>query len=649
MPKTKKGLPPTLTFEGAFAPGTADEQSRTVQVKWYTGARVERYSWSEGRYMLELSMDPKHVDMKRLSSGTAPLLNAHNSWTLSDVIGVIENAEIKDGVGFANVRFSKRPDADLVFQDVKDGIIRNVSVGASISAIELLEDKEGSPKVYRATKWEPYELSFVPAGADPDAQSFGRENGEEDPLQELIKGGHTMAAEENKDQTVQSTAPAPVVQTAPAATAELTEQQKEELRQAERTRVSEILAICGKHKMTEEFKKKCVDSGASLDKVREQILNKLAEAAPTVTSVHVGEEQTDKRREAFQKALLNRADPAKYKADDNLAHFRGRSLVEMARQYMSDCGEKVDGLSPREVAELAVCGRTKMGGMMTSSDMPLILGNTIDRRLAADYQELAPTWPQFCTRATAPDFKEMTVVSLSGAMTFKDVPEHGEYRHAKLGERGEKYAVSKSGVLIALTWEMMINDDLGAFNRIPRRIASGAREKEASTIYGILNGNPKMSDNKAIFHADHGNLATTAGIPDVNTLAAAVQAMFAQVDDDGKPIVVKPTYLIHGGSNLVNVKKLLWMDMSPSTVGDINIFKGEFTPVLDTHITDKKWFLVTDPSFCDTIEYAYLDGEEGIFTEQRNGFEIDGLEIKARMVFGAKALDYRGMYKNAGE
>ena len=130
-------------------------------------------------------MDPKHVDLSRLKSGTAPLLNAHNSWDLEDIIGVIESAKVENGIGYATVRFSKRPEADVIFQDVKDGVIRNVSMGTSISALELLESKEGSPKVYRATKWQPYELSFVPVGADPQAQSFGNDNREEDPLEKI--------------------------------------------------------------------------------------------------------------------------------------------------------------------------------------------------------------------------------------------------------------------------------------------------------------------------------------------------------------------------------------------------------------------------------------------------------------------------------
>ena len=124
--------------------------------------------------------------------------------------------------------------------------------------------------------------------------------------------------------------------------------------------------------------------------------------------------------------------------------------------------------------------------------------------------------------------------------------------------------------------------------------------------------------------------------------------MFAQTNLAGDPINVKPKFLIHGPKNMVTVKKMLSSDMLAAKSGDINVFKGEFVPVLDQHITDKRWFLLSEPAMCDTIEYAYLDGMEGVTTETQYGFEVDGVSVKARMIFGAKAIDYRGMYKNAG-
>ena len=627
-----------LRFEGSLSPRSVNAEERTCSVVWYTGARVERYSWSEGRYMLELSMEPDAVDISRLTSGTAPLLNAHSDYTLSDVIGVIENARIENGVGYATVRFSQREEVEPIFRDVQDGILRNISMGARIDALELLEAQGGELKVYRATKWSVEELSIVPVGADSAAHTLAYQKDEGDSLANLINGGVKM---EEMKKDVQTAEPAAAAQ--PDA-AELARRAAA----AERERVTEILALCKRHGMTEEFANRCVAEENTLEDVRAKILDKLAAQAPRVSNISVGATDEEKQRLALENAILARVAPQKYKDGAEGSRFRGRSLIEMARLYIEAHGTKLDGYPAIEIAQLALTGRTAMGGMMTTGDMPLILGNTIARRLRDEYLEMAPTWPQFCRRATAVDFKEMTVVSLTGDLAFKDVPESGEYEHGGMVEGAEKYKLSKSGRVITLSFEMMVNDDLGAFGRIPQMIASAARAKEAKVIYSILNDNPNMGDGKALFSTDHGNLASTAGVPSETSLSAACVAMFEQKNLAGDPINVKPKFLIHGPQNMVTVKKMLSTDMLATKSGDINIFKGEFVPVLDQHITDKRWFLLSDPAMCDTIEYAYLDGMEGVTTETRYGFEVDGVSVKARMIFGAKAIDYRGMYKNAG-
>lgn len=636
--KPKMNREKFLRFEGSLSPGSVNAEERTCSVVWYTGARVERYSWSEGRYMLELSMEPDAVDISRLTSGTAPLLNAHSDYSLSDVIGVIENARIENGIGYATVRFSQREEVEPIFRDVQDGILCNISMGARIEALELLEAQSGELKVYRATKWSVEELSIVPVGADSAAHILAHETGEGDPLEKLINGGVNMEEMKKDVQT-----PAPAAEPQPNA-AELARQAAAE----ERGRVTEILALCKRHCMTEDFASAYVEGGNSVEDVRAAILDKLAAQAPSVSNISVGVTDEEKQRLSLQNAILARVSPQKYNEDANGSRYRGRSLIEMARLYMENHGAKLDGFSAIQIAQLALTGRTAMGGMMTTGDMPLVLGNTIARRLRDEYLEMAPTWPQFCRRATAVDFKEMTVVSLAGDVAFRDVPESGEYEHGSMLESAEKYKLSKSGRIISLSFEMMVNDDLGAFGRIPQMIASAARAKEANVIYGILNDNPNMSDEKALFSTDHKNLASTAGVPSEATLSAACVAMFEQTNLAGDPINVKPKFLIHGPQNLVTVKKMLSTDMLATKSGDINVFKGEFVPVLDQRITDKRWFLLSDPAMCDTIEYAYLDGMEGVTTETQYGFDVDGVAVKARMIFGAKAIDYRGMYKNAG-
>jgi len=60
------------------------------------------------------------------------------------------------------------------------------------------------------------------------------------------------------------------------------------------------------------------------------------------------------------------------------------------------------------------------------------------------------------------------------------------------------------------------------------------------------------------------------------------------------------------------------------------------------------WYLAADPAQIDTIEYAYLEGQEGVYLESRVGFDVDGVELKARLDFAAKAIDWRGFWRNPG-
>ena len=76
---------------------------------------------------------------------------------------------------------------------------------------------------------------------------------------------------------------------------------------------------------------------------------------------------------------------------------------------------------------------------------------------------------------------------------------------------------------------------------------------------------------------------------------------------------------------------------------------------LESRQPDSKTVLSLNPDYwgemadqIDTIEYAYLEGQQGAYIETRNGFDVDGVEIKCRLDFGAKAIDWRGLYKNPG-
>lgn len=166
-PKTIELAP--LEFRAAI--GDVHEDTRTVELTFSTGADAVRFDWMTGkRYIERLSMDQKHIRMERLNAG-APLLDTHSAYTLAHQIGVVERAEVDGKKGSAVVRFSKRADVEPFYQDVRDKIIRNVSVGYKVHRYEETTGKGNELPVRLATDWEPHEISMVPMPVDIGAQT----------------------------------------------------------------------------------------------------------------------------------------------------------------------------------------------------------------------------------------------------------------------------------------------------------------------------------------------------------------------------------------------------------------------------------------------------------------------------------------------
>lgn len=151
--------PSAEKFERAFMikREAINPEARTVELAFSSETPVDRW------YGVEiLDHSPASVMLDRLRDG-GPVLKDHDP---CEHIGVVEKVEIgSDRVGRAIVRFGKGDDAEEVFQDIVDGIRKHVSVGYRIHKVEV-SDPESNAPTYRATQWEPYEISMVSIPAD---------------------------------------------------------------------------------------------------------------------------------------------------------------------------------------------------------------------------------------------------------------------------------------------------------------------------------------------------------------------------------------------------------------------------------------------------------------------------------------------------
>lgn len=156
-----------------IAPESANDEQRTVDVIFFTGADVDRYSWIEGAYILKF--DPAGADFSLLNNG-APICDNHWMSSVEDQKGRVDKAWM-DSPGKppykATLRFKrsteltgKRPDCDGLWQDVKDGIVSKFSMGVEILESIDQRDKNGQLEVRTATSWRPFEISLAPIPAD---------------------------------------------------------------------------------------------------------------------------------------------------------------------------------------------------------------------------------------------------------------------------------------------------------------------------------------------------------------------------------------------------------------------------------------------------------------------------------------------------
>jgi HK97 family phage major capsid protein len=135
-----------------------DLEKRTVILPFSSDLPIERWGGKE-----ILVHSPEAIDLKRLNNGAA-VLEDHGGRQ----IGVVERAWLhEDGRLWAELRFSKNQQASEVFQDIADGIRRNVSFGYQVREWQEDEDKETKEKTFRATNWMPFEVSIVAVPADP--------------------------------------------------------------------------------------------------------------------------------------------------------------------------------------------------------------------------------------------------------------------------------------------------------------------------------------------------------------------------------------------------------------------------------------------------------------------------------------------------
>lgn len=640
MPEKTKQLP-MLSTRAAVQSQTYSEENRTVELVWTTGAQVRRYDWWEDQaYFEELTVDEKSIRMERLNNG-APLLSNHRSYSLNDVLGVVEKAWIDGNEGHALVRFSDREEVAPIISDVRSGVLRNISVGYQVHSYEVEKSTErGGMPTYRATDWEPMELSIVTIPADASAQIRGSQE-----LYPVLINHRSPVMEPDENTPVDNTPESPAATPVAPDANEI----RAQVRSQELSRIASIRDAVRKAKLDDAFADKLIDKGISIDEARASVLDAMAaksDASATPSQFEIGKTHEEKALRGMEEALLARAGLVKHE-DLNGNEFRGMRLSDFARMSLEKSGQNVRGMSYDSMAQAV------LRNGQTTSDFPVLLENVMHKTLLAAYQTAPDTWRQIARVGSVSDFRAWKRLRTGTLANLTAVNEAGELTNMPISDAtAESVQATRHGNIISITPETIVNDDFDWIANQASALGRAAARTIESTVYAKLIANPTMSDGNALLSSAHGNIQTSGGAISVATVDAGRVAMAQQMDNDGNDYLdIRPSILLCPISMGGTARVVAGAQYDPDAAARLlvpNKVAGLISTVIDTNRLSTGWYLLASPMDAPVIEVVFLDGNQNPRIQQEESFRTKGLSWSVELPFGVGIVDYRGIYWNDG-
>jgi hypothetical protein len=649
--------------------------------------KVAGLAYSGGKMNLPGWKHPVVVDLAGMDiPESVPLLANHENRTDARV-GMVK-AKVVDGtLAIEGEIVSESAGAGDIIAQARSGADWQLSIGADVRRHEVIQAaldvngkrQEGPFHLVRASILR--EVSVVAVGADRAttmhvAAKFILHNpGKGDTMPNEISNDVTApAAETHPGENPQppkavaamavtaAAEPAPL-QAAPDVNT-LARDAAANAVKAERERVGAIQSACnGEYP---EIERDAIKGGWSPDAVIRKVLETMRAERPSASvaiSVKTAPEGDDMRR-TIEAAMCLRsgvgADALEKTYGGKVVEAGMREMDMPLKQLVIEC-MKLDGIAYSRGFD-----NETIRAAFSSVSLPGILSNVANKKLLQSYEAQPVTAMRLCSTGDLNDFKENDRFRLTDVGDLLPIAPDGEIKDGGVVEESAKNQLDTYGKKFCLTRKMIINDDLGAFMKVPTAMGNRAARLIDQLFFSRLLKNPVQGDGKALFHGTRKNLlsgATSALSGDA--LKKAIQVFLDQVDADGQPISVEPRYLLvptalkHLAIELTRGATLIMSGGADNTVRPaINVLADENLQVVSSPYlanaaydgaSDVAWYLFGAPEQIDTFEIGFLNGKRTPTVERgETDFNTLGMWFRVYFDLGVREQDHRGMVKAIG-
>ena len=660
--------------------------------------KVMGIAYSGGKMNLPGWKHPVVVDLAGMDiPETVPLLTNHENKTDSRV-GII-SASIKDNaLEISGEIVSDSKDAQDIVAQGKAGADWQLSIGADVKECELVKSsrsvngQEIEGPFYHVTKSTLREVSVVAVGADAhtsmkvtanfnlskpniEGESMTEENknnvsaADETVNTEQEKKQETAApaaketeAEKKPEQAKAEATPAAITASATDVSATAKEAAVAAVK-AERERVSAIQGICNGE--FPEIEKQAIASGWTPEVVTKKVLETIRAERPAA-SVNISvkaKPEGGEMRKTLEAAMSLRcgvdADTLEKSYGAQTVEAGMREMDMPLKQLLVEC-MKLDGIPYSRGFD-----NETIRAAFSSVSLPGILSNVANKKLLQSYEAQPIIATKLCSTGDLNDFKENDRFRLTDVGDLLPIAADGEIKDGGIIEESAKNQLDTYGKKFCLTRKMIINDDLGAFMKVPTAMGNRAARLIDQLFFSRLLANPTQADGKALFSSAHKNiLGGVSSALSAESLKKAIQLFLDQVDADGQPISVEPRYLLvptalkHQAIELTKGATLIMSGTDNAVRPALNVLADEHLQVVSSPYLGNSayegnsqtgWYLFGDPKTIDTWEIGFLKGKRTPTVERgETDFNTLGLWFRVYFDLGVREQDHRGMVKANG-
>ncbi len=623
--------------------------------------KVKGVAYSGGKMNLPGWKHPVVVDLSGMEiPDTVPLLTNHENRTGSRV-GMVAARVEDDCLHIEGEIVSGNGQAAGIVEQAEAGADWQLSIGAEVKQSDLVKTgtrvvngQEHAAPFYHVTASVLREVSVVAVGADQGtrmqvAASFTLTG--EVPMQDENTRRNPPPARPAADPAQRAqpgnATPDPGIAAAQAVA-------------AERERIAGIQRVCAGE--FAEIEREAINAGWSIHDASQKVLAAIRTARP-VADVNISV-----RRDpgpAFECRVLEAALclRANIGEDELVRHYGDEVLSGASRsrdlslhQLFVECA-RLEGITvPRSF------GNDTIRAAFSTVSLPGILNSVANKRLLRSFQAQPVIATRLCSEGELNDFKESERYRLTDVGDLEPVAPDGEIKHGGLTEEKATNQLGTFGKIFALTRQMIYNDDLGAFLKVPDGMGARAARKIDQLFFTRLLGNPGNLFSTAHKNFRDGTDTALSG----ESLGLAVQLFLDQVDADGQPINISPRFLLVPTALKMTARELLNSTFYIATgttekkrIPTYNALADEDLEVISSPYLSNAnyqgasslaWYLFADPAVVDTFEIGYLKGRRMPNVEKGDA-DFDTLGIKFRVYFdlGVREQDFRGMVKFKGE